>query len=140
MPPTPLPPGSPLAGALPAGLWRRAGAIAIDWAVALILARLVLPGAPYGSGASALATLGLFFLEVVLLTWLTTSSFGQRIVGISVVNVDGQRLGLWRIIVRTLMICLVIPALVYNSDGRGLQDIAVGSVVLMRRTIPGLGR
>ena len=139
MPQEPLPPESPLAGALPASLWRRAGAIAIDWAAALILTRLILPGVPYGSGASALATLGVFFVEVVILTWLTTSSFGQRLVGISVVGVDGQRLGLWRVVIRTLLICLVIPALVYNAQGRGLQDIVAGSVVVMRKTIPGLG-
>ena len=140
MPQQPLPPDSPLAGALPSGLWRRAGGIAIDWAVAILLVRLVLPGVPYGSGASALATMGAFFVEVTLLTWLTTSSFGQRLVGICVVGVDGQRLGLWRVVIRTLLICLVIPALVYNSQGRGLQDIVAGSVVLMRKTIPGLGR
>ena len=125
---------------MPASLWRRAGAVAIDWAVALIIARLVLPGVPYGSGASALATMGAFFVEVTILTWLTTSSFGQRLVGISIVGVDGQRLGLWRVVIRTLLICVVIPALVYNSQGRGLQDIIAGSVALMRRTIPGLGR
>jgi len=61
-------------------------------------------------------------------------------VGIAVVGIDGQRLGLWRVIIRTLMICLVIPALVYDSRGRGLQDIVARSVVVMRSTVPGLGR
>lgn len=140
MPQEPLPPDSPLAGALPSGLWRRGGGIVIDWFAALVLARLLLPGAAYGSGASALATMAIFFVEVVILTWLTASSFGQRLVGIAVVSPDGQRLGLWRVIIRTLMICLVIPALVYNSEGRGLQDIVAGSIVLMRRTIPGMPR
>ncbi|MFM7213147.1 MAG: RDD family protein [Actinomycetota bacterium] len=140
MPLEPLPPDSPLAGAQPSGLGRRAGAIAIDWLAALILARLFLPGVAYGSGTSALATLAIFFVEVVLLTWLTASSFGQRIVGIAVVGIDGQRLGLWRVVIRTLMICLVIPALVYDSRGRGLQDIVARSVVVMRRTVPGLAR
>ena len=47
----------------------------------------------------------------------------------------GQRLGLWRTIVRTVLICLVIPALVYDSQGRGIQDLAVGSRVVLRRSV-----
>ena len=116
------------------------GGIAIDWLAALILARIFLPGAEYGSGTYALGTLAIFYVEIVLLTWLTASSFGQRLVGIAVVGIDGQRVGLLRLMVRTLMICLVIPALVYDSRGRGLQDIVARSVVVLRRSVPGLTR
>lgn len=131
---------APLAGAVPASLLRRLGAIAIDWLASIIVARLILPGAPYGSGESALATLAVFAVEVIVFTWLTGSSFGQRVLGIVVVSINGGRLSAWRVIVRTLMICIVIPALVYDSKGRGLQDLAVGSIVLLRRTVPGLAR
>lgn len=140
MPSEPLDIDGPYPGAVAAGLGRRLAAIALDWAAAIVVARLVLPGAAYGSSESALATLAIFFVEVALFTWLMASSFGQRIVGIAVVGIDGNRLGLWKSIVRTLLICLVIPALVYNSQGRGLQDIVAGSIVLMRRTLPGLDR
>jgi uncharacterized RDD family membrane protein YckC len=132
--PTWLPPN--LAGAEPSSLLRRVGAIAIDWLASIIVARIILPGAEYGSSASALATLAVFAVEVIVLTWLTGSSFGQRLVGIVVVGPGGQRLSLWRCIIRTLLICLVIPALVYDSKRRGLQDLAVGSLVLVRRTVP----
>lgn len=124
----------------PSSLLRRLGAIAIDWAACLVIVRLLLPGVPYGSGTSALATLVVFFVEVVLFTWLTASSFGQRLVGIAVLSTHGRRLPLWNTLVRTALICLVIPALVYDSRGRGLQDLAAGSVVVMRRSVPGLGR
>jgi uncharacterized RDD family membrane protein YckC len=127
---TPATPGP----GVPAGLGRRAGAIALDWLVALLLARLI-PGAEYGSRDSALATLAIFALEIIVLTWLTGSSFGQRILGIAVVSETGGRLSLWRIVVRTLLICIVIPALVYDSQRRGLQDLAVGSRVVMRTSI-----
>ena len=102
--------------------------------MALLLARLI-PGAEYGSRDSVLATLAIFALEIIVLTWLTGSSFGQRILGIAVVSETGGRLSLWRIIVRTLLICIVIPALVYDSQRRGLQDLAVGSRVVMRTSI-----
>ena len=117
-----------------AGLGRRAAAIAIDWLVALLLARLI-PGAEYGTGDYALATLAIFAAEIVIFTWLTGSSFGQRILGIAVVSESGGRLALWRIIVRTALICIVIPALVYDSQRRGLQDLAVGSRVVMRTSV-----
>ena len=117
-----------------AGLGRRAGAIALDWLVALLLARLI-PGAEYGSADYAFATLAIFAFEIIVLTWLTGSSFGQRILGIAVVSETGGRLPLWRIIVRTALICIVIPALVYDSQRRGLQDLAVGSRVVMRTSI-----
>ncbi len=126
----------PAAGGVgtPAGLGRRLVAIVIDWVVALLLARLV-SGAAYGTGDYALATLAIFALEIILLTALTGSSFGQRVVGIAVVSESGGRLALWRIIVRTLLICIVIPALVYDSQRRGLQDLAVGSRVVMRTSV-----
>lgn len=102
--------------------------------MALLLARLI-PGAEYGSGDYAVATLAIFALEIIVFTWLTGSSFGQRILGIAVVSETGSRLPLWRIIVRTALICIVIPALVYDSQRRGLQDLAVGSRVVMRTSI-----
>jgi uncharacterized RDD family membrane protein YckC len=117
-----------------AGLGRRAAAIALDWLVALLLARLI-PGAEYGSADYAIATLAIFAFEIIVLTWLTGSSFGQRILGIAVVSETGGRIPLWRIIVRTALICVVIPALVYDSQRRGLQDLAVGSRVVMRTSI-----
>lgn len=102
--------------------------------MALLLARLI-PGAEYGSGDYAVATLAIFAIEIILFTWLTGSSFGQRILGIAVVSETGGRLSLWRIIVRTALICIVIPALVYDSQRRGLQDLAVGSRVVMRTSV-----
>ena len=119
---------------VPAGLGRRAAAIALDWLAALFLARLI-PGSEYGSGDYALATLVIFAVEIIVLTWLMGSSFGQRVMGIAVVSEAGGRLSLWRIVVRTLLICIVIPALVYDSQRRGLQDLAVGSRVVMRTSI-----
>lgn len=117
-----------------AGLGRRAVAIVLDWLIALLVARLV-PGLTYGTGDYALVTLLVFALEIILLTWLTGSSFGQRVMGIAVISQAGGRLSLWRIVVRTALICIVIPALVYDSQRRGLQDLAVGSRVVMRTSI-----
>lgn len=113
-----------------AGLGRRLGAIAIDWALSILVSLLLFPQARYGSSASSLATLVVFAVEVTVLTWLTGASFGQRLLRLSVVRVDGGRLGLGRAALRTLLICLVVPAIVYDNAGRGLHDRAAGSIVL----------
>lgn len=115
-----------------AGLGRRAAGIALDWLLAIGISRVVFGQFPYGSPESSLGILTIFALEVVLLTWLTTASFGQRVVGLQVIRLGGGRLPLWRVVVRTLLICLVIPAVIIDSDGRGLQDRAVGSIVIRR--------
>lgn len=121
---TPLLPGEV------AGLGRRVAALALDWLVAIGASLLLFRGFAYGSLESSLATLLLFAGEVALLTWLIGASFGQRLLGLCVLRTDGSRLGLGRAVLRTLLICLVIPAVVMDSYGRGLHDRAVGSIVL----------
>jgi uncharacterized RDD family membrane protein YckC len=113
-----------------AGFGRRAAAIALDWALAIGISLLLVREAEYGSPESSAAILVIFAAEIILLTWLMGASFGQRVLGITVVRTDGTRLGLGRVVLRTLLICLVIPAVVLDGAGRGLHDRAVGSVAL----------
>ncbi len=120
---------------IPAGLGRRVLAILIDWVASLLVVRLIFPDMQYPGNDSAVAILGVFYLEVTLFTWLIGSSFGQRIVGLAVIREAGGRLGLPAIALRTFLICLVIPALVYDSQGRGLHDRAAGSRVVLRKSV-----
>lgn len=113
-----------------AGLGRRLAALAVDWLVSIGVSLLLFRDVEYGSLESSVAILLIFAAELILLTWLTGASFGQRILGIQVVRMDGGRLGLGRVALRTLLICLVVPAVVIDAYGRGLHDRAVGSVVV----------
>ena len=113
-----------------AGFGRRVGALAIDWLVSTGVALLLVGSSGYLSNQASLATLLVFAIEVTLLTWLIGASFGQRLLGQSVVRTNGQRLSLGRALLRTLLICLVIPAVVMDSYGRGLHDRAVDSIVI----------
>lgn len=108
-------------------------ALAIDWFASLGVTLLWLGPAKYLTNEFALTNLSVFYGEIVIFTWLTTASFGQRIMGLAVLGVDGSRLSLWRVALRTALICLVIPAVVFDADRRGLHDRAVGSVVIRRR-------
>lgn len=114
------------------GLGRRVGALALDWLVSTGVALLLVGTVGYVSDQVSLATLIVFYLEVTVLTWLLGASFGQRLLRLRVCGVDGRPLGLPRIALRTLLICLVLPPLVMDSYGRGLHDRAVGSVVILR--------
>jgi len=113
-----------------AGLGRRVVALVIDWFSSMAVAILLVGSDALSTGGGSLVILAVFFVEVVLLTWLLGSSFGQRLVRIRVERTSGRALGLPRIALRTALICLVIPPLVMDSYGRGLQDRAVGSVVV----------
>lgn len=69
---------------------------------------------------------------------ITTALFGQtpgmRVLGLHVVRLDnGQPLGLWRAVARTLLLCLLIPALIADRDYRGMHDRAVDAAVLRAR-------
>lgn len=108
---------------------RRLVALAVDWASAMVVAAFF---AGYGTDGYALLTLGIFAIQTTLLQWLMGSSFGQRLLHVAVVRVDGGRLGILPLALRTMMICLVIPAVIFDRDLRGLHDRAARTVCVRR--------
>jgi uncharacterized RDD family membrane protein YckC len=122
-----------------ATLGRRVVALLVDWFGCVFVISLLSAGR-YGFGAdpadaqrTQLFTLLLFIAEVTVLTWLGGASAGQRILGIGVRRIDGQRLDPLRALMRTVLICLIIPAVVYDRDGRGLHDRAASTIVVRSR-------
>jgi uncharacterized RDD family membrane protein YckC len=122
-----------------AGIGPRVAALLIDWLGSALIVGL-LSGGRYGFGAepseavvSQALTLALFAGQIAVLTWLGGASAGQRIVGIGAVPIGRDRIGLVEAVVRTLLICLVIPPLVYDRDRRGLHDRATRTIVVRTR-------
>jgi uncharacterized RDD family membrane protein YckC len=116
-----------------AGFGRRLLALVIDWLACLLLVRLFLPRIDYGTPDSSLATLGFFLAELTLFTWLVGASFGQRLLGLAVVRLDGGGgPGLLRAFLRSVQICLVVPAVIWDRDSRGLHDRSMGTAVVRR--------
>lgn len=115
------------------GIGRRLAALAIDWFACLAIAVVINGGITPDRIDPALVTLALFAVEVSLLTWLQGASFGQRIMGLVVAPVGRTIVGLPGVLLRTALLCLVIPALVMDPQGRGLHDLAAGTVVLRSR-------
>ncbi|MFE7753360.1 RDD family protein [Streptomyces sp. NPDC057428] len=103
-----------------APLGRRFGALFIDWIVCMVIAYgLLARGDQQAAGNWALGV----FLVMSLLTVTTVGSTpGKRIMGLRVVAEDGGRLGTVRVVLRSVLLLLVIPAIVWDRDSRGLHD------------------
>jgi uncharacterized RDD family membrane protein YckC len=104
---------------------RRAVALAIDWALSMLAA-----GAFFNSDNTA--TLGFFMVQQWLLIATLGSSFGHRVMGLRVVKLDGSHVGLIPSLIRVLLILLVIPAVIWDADNRGLHDKAAKTVLVLR--------
>lgn len=110
----------------PAGLGRRLVALVVDWALASFVSAGFF-------GYDPMATLGVF----AVMTWVLVGTLGATIghvaVGIAVRRVaDGGLPGLVKALVRTVALCLVLPAAV-TSDGRGFHDVWAGTVITRLR-------
>ena len=123
--------GLPKSGAGSAARFgRRILALAVDWFAAILVTNLILPDMVYGDEDFAAATLAIFALEVTLLTATTGSSFGYKIFGLRLISVSTAPLNFLKILARTALLCLVIPAMIWDRDGRGLHDKIIGSIVM----------
>jgi len=114
---------------------RRIAALMIDWLVATLITVGFIGMGEYldpESGASSWVLL-VFAGVTSILTGLAGGSFGQLLLRIRVLRLDGQPIGLVRAVARTVLICLVIPPLVFKPDsGRGLHDMWTGTAAYLR--------
>lgn len=113
---------------------RRILALIIDWAAAtLVTVGLIGAGDYVENPNSSWVVLGVFALEVSLLTTLAGGSFGQLLTRVRVLTTDGRPLSLLVAVARTILICVVIPPLIFRPDsGRGLHDLWTGSAAYVR--------
>jgi uncharacterized RDD family membrane protein YckC len=118
-----------------AGWSRRFGALLIDWIACSVIAIAFFYHPQAGHVASVLThsrlwTLAVFGVEDWLLTAFTGFTIGKRLLGLRVVRLDGQPVGLPRAFARTLLLMLVVPAMMMDRDLRGLQDKAANTIVI----------
>ncbi|MFR9722354.1 RDD family protein [Streptomyces sp. MS19] len=99
---------------------RRLGALAVDWA----LCNLIAYGLLADGGAASVSNWALAVFVVMALLTVGTLGFtpGKRLLGLRVVAVGGGRLTFPRAALRTLLLALAVPALVWDRDQRGLHD------------------
>ncbi|MFI9624381.1 RDD family protein [Streptomyces sp. NPDC052042] len=102
-----------------APLGRRLGALFIDWVLCLLIAYGLFARDQQTAGNWAL---GAFLVLSVLTVGTVGCTPGKRVMGIRVIAENGGRLTFGRVVVRSVLLCLAIPALVWDRDGRGLHD------------------
>ncbi len=128
----------PVGGGSVASLLRRTVALLVDWALCTLIA-VGLFGMEWGQvqGAQAFLPLGLLFLENVLLVTTLGTTVGHRLLGVRVVALGGAEKNvpppLLRSVYRAALLCLFVPALIMDADGRGLHDKAARTVVVRAR-------
>ena len=108
-------------------MWRRIGALMVDWAAAMGISWLLFNN-------HQLATVGVFAVEQFLLVSSLGFSIGHFIFGLRVrpEEAGATYVGFIRGAVRAVLICLVIPAVIFDETGRSLHDRAARTVIVRR--------
>lgn len=133
-----------------ARLGRRLGGVALDWTLCMAISAAFFPSdrpaaLPILAG-DPMATLAVFAVSTTLLVGLLGHSIGHRLLGLQVVRLanlpsrragsrDGGPLrppGLVAGAIRTVLLCLAIPAVIWDSSGRGMHDVAARTVLVRR--------
>lgn len=112
---------------------RRILALVIDWVIATLLVN-VITGSWNTQVNAQLAhqalTYGAWVALMIVLVPILGGTLGHRIAGLAVTPLRGGWPGLWRPLVRALLLALVVPALVWDSDQRGFHDKVAGTVLV----------
>ncbi len=128
--------GRPQPSGSRASVGRRLVALCIDWFACVLVNYLifVVPSGLAFADINSMTTLGVFAIENVALVSTLGATFGHRILGLAVRRADDgtRNPGFGQAIARTALLCLVIPAVVWDSTGRGLHDRIAGTVIVRR--------
>lgn len=100
-------------------------ALCIDWGIALLISN-------FAFGGDSWATLAVFAIEQILLVGTLGYSIGHRVMGIAVIKPGGGAPGPLAALVRSVLLCLVIPAVIFDPDQRGLHDKAMNTLLIRR--------
>lgn len=121
-----LPPSGP--GSL-ASFGTRVVAYFVDAIAAALIAGLFT--APQLPGNWSLVSFALLYVATLVGLGQTP---GMRLTGLRIAHPrPGERLALWRAVVRTALLMLLVPALLVDADGRGLHDRLTGTAVVRER-------
>jgi hypothetical protein len=101
---------------------RRILALFIDWLLCMVIA--------YWLTHSQFWTIAVFAIEAWVLTALTGSTVGKRIMGIRAIRIGGGAVGFGWALVRTAILLTVVPPLLTDRDLRGMHDRAADTIVV----------
>ncbi|KQQ10952.1 transporter [Rathayibacter sp. Leaf296] len=102
---------------------RRFAALAVDFAIAALIS---LAFFSYDRWASLI----LFVILQAVFIPTIGGGIGHRLLRMRVVRLGGGWVGAWRPLVRSLLLAVLVPALVWDSDQRGFHDKVAGTVLV----------
>ncbi len=111
---------------------RRLVAVLVDWVLCLLVATGLFHVRWGETGGGSFVPLAVFAVENLVLVSLTGSTIGHRLLGLRVGSLGRPFMTPVQVLVRTLLLCLFIPAVIWDKDGRGLHDRAAGTVIVRR--------
>jgi uncharacterized RDD family membrane protein YckC len=107
-------------------LGRRLAAITIDWLASYAIAFTFFAGGGNYSQrieGTRFTTAMIFIAEYAILIALTGASFGHRLLRLKVVDFNhGGMPSVRQVLIRTALMALVITAITYDEDGRGIHE------------------
>lgn len=126
-----------------APLSRRFAAIIIDWLLCQLIAVWVFGYDTGAVGAASFAPLAVFAAENLLLVSTVGYTLGHRILGLRVVRLApddptaptawvATAPGIMAGAIRTALLCLAVPAMIWDSSGRGWHDRAAATFIVRR--------
>jgi len=123
-----LPPAGPGSAA---GWGRRIAALLLDWVLSLMFVAAFVGSGVWGAGGLAQwGPLLVFALQRWVLVVLLGGSAAQMVLGLRVQRTSGGGLDPLRSLVRVVLVCLVVPAAIFNNDRQGVHDMAADSIVV----------
>ena len=96
---------------------------AVDWGIAIGVSALFFNYDP-------IANLLIFVILQIVFIPTIGASIGHRLVGLRLISIHGGWIGPWRPIVRSLLLGIALPALVWDSNQRGFHDKIAGTALI----------
>jgi uncharacterized RDD family membrane protein YckC len=109
---------------------RRLVAVCVDWVLCTVIAAGLMHYRLGEGGLGPFKPLAVFVLMNLLLVGTLGSTIGHRLLGIRVVRVGGATAGPLLAGIRTALLAVVIPAVIWDRDTRGLHDKLAGTVTV----------
>jgi uncharacterized RDD family membrane protein YckC len=109
---------------------RRMAALALDWLACYAIVVALKGGISEIEPQWEPRIFLLFFAEIWILTALQGATLGHRLFGMKVVRFeDGAAISLLQALIRTTLLVLVVTAVTFDANGRGIHERLSGSVL-----------
>ena len=111
-------------------LRRRFAALMVDWLACYFIVTASTGGVGAMAPNRSLSVLGLFFVEIAILSALQGATLGHRLFGIRIIRfADGGAISPVQALIRSALLVTVIFAVTFDENGRGIHERLSGSVL-----------